>query len=142
MLARSTPEDGDVVVVQQEKRNGRRVYVLHTAPGPDQYVLRMRQDAVSQAKTFAQRERVRAWLTTDEGYDFVLLEDFRPTPTDSDNSDERAARVDVLVERAVIERLRAEFLEMPGMRLSAQQVQRLCSVEQALCKTGLDALWT
>jgi hypothetical protein len=76
MLARSTPEDGDVVVVQQEKPYGRRVYVLHTAPGPDQYVLRSRGAAVTQAVTSAEREHVRAWLT-DGDYDFTLLEDFR-----------------------------------------------------------------
>ena len=75
MAARSTPEDGDVVV-REEQREGTRVYILHTAPGADQYVLRSREDAIAQAVTFAKRERVRAWLT-DEGYDFMLLEDSR-----------------------------------------------------------------
>ena len=67
MASRSTPEDGDI---------GKGVYVLHTAPGADQYVLRSREAAVSQAVTFAKREGVRAGLT-DAGYEFVLLEDFR-----------------------------------------------------------------
>jgi len=40
----------------------------------------------------------------------------------------------------VLSRLRAEFLEMPGMRLTADQVQRLCGVERALCRWALDAL--
>ena len=75
MVARTTPEDGDIVI-RQEKRKGRFVYVLHTAPGADQYLLRSREEAVTQAVTFAKRECVRAWLT-DEGYDFALLEDFR-----------------------------------------------------------------
>ena len=75
MAARLAPEDGDIVV-RQEKREGTLVYVLHTAPGADQYLLRTREEAVAQAVTFARREQVRAWLT-DEGYDFVLLEDFR-----------------------------------------------------------------
>ena len=74
---RSTPQNGDMVV-REEHRDGTLVYVLHTAPGADQYVLRMREEAVSQAVTSAKRERVRAWLT-DEGYDFTLLEDFRET---------------------------------------------------------------
>jgi hypothetical protein len=39
-----------------------------------------------------------------------------------------------------VERLRAEFLEMPGLRLTLEQVQRLCGVERALCKAVLDAL--
>ena len=75
MYTRSTPEDGDIVV-REEERHGTAVYVLHTAPGADQYVLHIRETAVAQAVTFAKREHVRAWLT-DEGYDFVLLEDFR-----------------------------------------------------------------
>jgi LPS sulfotransferase NodH len=64
------------MVVREEQREGTLVYVLHIAPGADQYVLRRREDAVAQAVTFAKRQHVRAWLT-DEGYDFVLLEDFR-----------------------------------------------------------------
>ena len=39
-----------------------------------------------------------------------------------------------------IERLRAEFLEMPGLRLTVVQVQRLCGVDQAVCQGVLDAL--
>ena len=63
-------------MIRQENRAGSVVYVLHTAPGPDQYVLRTREEAVAQAAKVAERQGVRAWLT-DEGYDFVLLEDFR-----------------------------------------------------------------
>ena len=39
-----------------------------------------------------------------------------------------------------IKRLRAEFAEMPGLRLTVAQVQRLCGVEPVLCKAVLDAL--
>jgi len=74
-IARTTPEDGDIVV-REEKRAGTLVYVLHTAPGADQYLLRSRREAVAQALASANRECVRAWRT-DEGYDFTLLEDFR-----------------------------------------------------------------
>jgi len=42
----------------------------------------------------------------------------------------------------ILERLRAEFLEMPGLRLTAQQVHRLCGVEQTSCRAALDALVT
>lgn len=41
---------------------------------------------------------------------------------------------------AMLERIRAEFLEMPGLRLTLDQVQRLCGVEQMLCQAVLDAL--
>ena len=75
MLTRTTPENGDIVV-REEKRGGTLVYVLHTAPGADQYEFRSREEGTAQAVALAKREHVRAWLT-DEGYDFVLLEDFR-----------------------------------------------------------------
>src|SRR5256885_16506125 len=35
-----------------------------------------------------------------------------------------------LVDHAVLERIRAEYLEMPGLSLKADQVQRLCGVER------------
>ena len=37
-------------------------------------------------------------------------------------------------------RLRAEFLEMPGLRLKPDQVQRLCGVERTMCQLVLDEL--
>jgi hypothetical protein len=37
-------------------------------------------------------------------------------------------------------RLRGEFVEMPGLRLKVQQVQRLCAVEQVVCQEALDVL--
>jgi len=42
--------------------------------------------------------------------------------------------------QAILERLRAEFLEMPGLRLTARQVHRLCGVDQKICYAVLDAL--
>jgi hypothetical protein len=42
--------------------------------------------------------------------------------------------------KRTIERLRAEFLEMPGLRLNVKQVQRLCGVDAVLCQDVLDAL--
>jgi hypothetical protein len=42
--------------------------------------------------------------------------------------------------RHTIERLQAEFLEMPGLRLTVAQAQRLCGLDQALCQDVLDAL--
>jgi hypothetical protein len=40
----------------------------------------------------------------------------------------------------LIKRIRAEYLEMPGLQLTLEQAQRLCGVERALCKMVLDAL--
>ena len=41
---------------------------------------------------------------------------------------------------AMLHRLRAEFLEMPGLRLRPEQVQRLCGMEPTMCQRVLDAL--
>jgi len=40
----------------------------------------------------------------------------------------------------VLNRLRAEYLEMPGLRLKPEQVQRLCGIERTMCKLALDSL--
>jgi hypothetical protein len=41
---------------------------------------------------------------------------------------------------SVAQRIRAEFLEMPGMYLTGPQVQRLCGFEQSQCQAAPDAL--
>ncbi len=43
-------------------------------------------------------------------------------------------------QKATLERVRAEYLEMPGLCLTLEQAQRLCGVERALCKSILDEL--
>jgi hypothetical protein len=40
----------------------------------------------------------------------------------------------------ILERLRAEYREMPDMRLKLKQVRRLCGIEQPLCNLALEAL--
>ena len=40
----------------------------------------------------------------------------------------------------LLERIRAEYLEMPGLRLKLEQAQRLCGVERAPCQQVLDML--
>ena len=40
----------------------------------------------------------------------------------------------------ILHRIRAEYLEMPGLSLTTEQVQRLCGVERALCNTALHTL--
>ena len=52
------------------------VYLLGTPTTPDQFSLRTREEAVTQAIAFARRQRVRAWF--DKGDDsFLLLGTFR-----------------------------------------------------------------
>ena len=40
----------------------------------------------------------------------------------------------------VIARVRAEFLEMPGLCLTASQAQRLCGIERTICELVLKGL--
>jgi hypothetical protein len=39
-----------------------------------------------------------------------------------------------------IERLRAEFLEMPGLRLTLTQIHRFCGLERSVCSAALETL--
>ena len=40
----------------------------------------------------------------------------------------------------LLNRLRAEFVAMPGVRLTSEQVQRRCAIEGAMCQLLLDSL--
>jgi hypothetical protein len=42
--------------------------------------------------------------------------------------------------RQAFDRIRAEYLEMPGMRLTAAQVQRLSGVDVSVCRLVLEDL--
>ena len=46
----------------------------------------------------------------------------------------------MITRNAVTERIRAEYLEMPGMNLTTDQVARLCGMERSTCQTVLDSL--
>ena len=40
----------------------------------------------------------------------------------------------------ILERIRSEYLEMPGMRLTPRQLQRLCGIGPALCDAVLESM--
>jgi hypothetical protein len=40
----------------------------------------------------------------------------------------------------VLQRIRAEYLEMPGLTLRPEQVERLCGVDRSLCQAVLETL--
>ena len=40
----------------------------------------------------------------------------------------------------LLKRIRAEYLEMPGLCLTPEQIQRLCGVERTICQLVLDSL--
>jgi hypothetical protein len=42
--------------------------------------------------------------------------------------------------RDLVERVRAEYLEMPGLRLTSEQLARLCGIDRGMCDLVLEAL--
>ena len=68
--------DKDDVVVRQRRGNPHTVYLLGTSTTPDQFSLRTREEAVTQAVAFAKRQRVRAWFDNGDNT-FRLLGTFR-----------------------------------------------------------------
>ena len=45
-----------------------------------------------------------------------------------------------MADSPMLERIRAEYLEMPGLNLTLRQMQRLCGIDRAPCLAVLDAL--
>jgi hypothetical protein len=46
----------------------------------------------------------------------------------------------ICFDQQLVQRIRAEYIEMPGMKLTIDQVRRLCGVEVHLCKLLLQSL--
>jgi len=44
------------------------------------------------------------------------------------------------MQQHTVERLRAEFLEMPGLRLTLGQIHRFCGLEPSACSAALNVL--
>lgn len=65
---------GDVVVTDKNRPDG-RLYILHRAGGRAQVIIQSREAALAEARLFAIRERVRAWIAHEQT--FVLLEEYR-----------------------------------------------------------------
>lgn len=40
----------------------------------------------------------------------------------------------------IVQRIRSEYLEMPGLTLRPEQVQRLCGVDRVACESVLETL--
>ena len=80
-----THPDKDDVVIRQKHGNPSTVYLLGTPAGPDQFILRTRDEAVSQALAYAKHQHVRAWFTSGDDT-FVLLGTFREEHTASARS--------------------------------------------------------
>ena len=75
----------DDVVIRQKHGNPSTVYLLGIPSAPDQFVLRTRDEAISQALAYAKHQRVRAWLANNDD-DFVQLGTFRAEDVESARS--------------------------------------------------------
>lgn len=125
MPNRPSPDD---LVVRREWQSGKAVLMLHRAAGPDQVTIRSRDEALTTALRHGKRLGIRVWFSDGED-DFTLVEDFRRKGNGKASPDNR-----------IVQRIRAEFLEMPGLRLTVRQAKRLCGVDDGLCEAVLDAL--
>ena len=63
-----TSED---IVVGEEWQNGQQVFTLQVLQDADCYSIGSREAAIALAVTFAECERVRAWLHTPEGFELL-----------------------------------------------------------------------
>ena len=48
--------------------------------------------------------------------------------------------VTAFLDQRILQRVRGEYLEMPGMRLTGAQMQRLCGIDESMCALILDSL--
>jgi hypothetical protein len=51
-----------------------------------------------------------------------------------------ASKPDIMKLPALVERIRGEFREMPGLQLTPAQASRFLGIEPAACRTVLEAL--
>ncbi|HET9831081.1 MAG TPA: hypothetical protein VFP91_05215 [Vicinamibacterales bacterium] len=43
-------------------------------------------------------------------------------------------------QQQVVNRIRAEFVEMPDLKLTIEEIQRLCDVNRSLCEAAIESL--
>jgi len=137
-MERHTPQDGDLVVYEHH-RGERTVYALRTAPGSQEAVYQRRDEALFEALALAFRYHVSVWLSSDRDDDPVLLS----APSSPSSSMRMRERAGLEVDRrlyGIVERVRAEFRKAPALRLTAEQVQRVCHIEPTACKLALQLL--
>jgi hypothetical protein len=135
-MERQTVQDGDLVV-HERHREGRTLYALRTAPGSDEVVYEGRDEALFEALALALRYHVSVWMSSERANELVLLS--APSPSGA----RARLRAGLEIDRRLygtVERVRSEFIRAPGMRLNAEQVQRVCRLEPTACKLALQQL--
>jgi LPS sulfotransferase NodH len=112
MPALPHPHAEDVVI----RRESSGTFTIGTGSGTAQIACRFFEDALQRAWSFASHQQLRLWYTAD-GLNCSRLADVR-----------------------LLRRIWNEYVEMPGLRLTRQQAQRLWAVEADVCASLLESL--
>jgi hypothetical protein len=118
------------VVIREEQRDGVLHFVFYVGDAVPQFAWSDEETAIRTATRFAAEFHVSAWWKVGER-DYLLLKACRPK--------EESASGPAL-HAALLNRLRGQYMEMPGLALTMSQVQRLCGVDASICKALLAAL--
>ena len=123
-----------MIVLDSSARNPS--YVLSVVPGPEQIRCQTYELALSTAGSWALKRRVGVWRTED-GRTFTRVAFTAAAP--SPQFEERAAMRNELHDR-LLRRVKAEYVEMPGLQLTHEQAQRLCALDRETCAVIFDKL--
>ncbi len=137
----SGPHDGDVLVTRQPGHPD--FFGVRQLPAARQLRASSRELAVQLARRFAHTHAVDVWYAEDGV--FRLLEAYRTCCDPAvDITFFRAAIMSAQKHNAIqdllLRRIYGEFLEMPGLRLTCQQAQRLWGLDEQACSDLLEVL--
>jgi hypothetical protein len=112
MTAPSFPSAEDLVIQRQSPG----AFTIGATSRPPQIRCRTLEEAIQRAAGFATEQGVGLWCATEDGT-YVRIADPR-----------------------LLRAIWNEYVEMPGLRLTQQQAQRLWTVERQTCASVLDGL--
>jgi len=116
------PADGDLVIARDH--NGRSgSYVVSVTPSPAQIRYPSYGHALSRAKAWTAQIHSTIWFT-DDGQSYHV----------------DTGELDSHLREQLIARIEGEYLEMPGLRLTIEQAQRLWALDRDTCIAVLDDL--
>jgi hypothetical protein len=125
LLPDITPEAGDVVLVCTNENPP--CYALSTSPDPPQIAYSTYDEAVARAMRFARSRSVNVWRREGSTLARVAISSLKDMPMRTSTDD-------------MLHRVRGEFFEMPGLRLTDSQAQRLWGLDPSTCSALLTAL--
>ncbi len=112
MAALARPHAEDLVI----HRRLPALFEIGVSSGTPQLLCSTFEEALQRAGRFASGRHVHVWFTTDD-QEFVLL-----------------------AEEPLLRRIWGEYAELPGLRLTRQQAQRLWAVDESTCTALLESL--